>query len=189
VLGLLEGGGIPCTLSDRLVRGLDYYTRTVFEIQHGGLGAQNAVGGGGRYDRLVEEVGGPDTPGVGFSTGIERILLALEADGAGIPGVRTPQIALAVAGDEAERAAAAVLARRLRKRFRVDLDLLGRGLGAQMKAAHRLGARVVVVVGPEEIANAAWTVKDMASGEQETVSDSDLEARLESLLEPQEGEA
>jgi histidyl-tRNA synthetase len=160
VLALLEAAGIACTVNDRLVRGLDYYTRTVFEVQHDGLGAQNAIGGGGRYDRLVDEVGGPETPGVGFSTGIERILLALQADGAPVPG-----------------------ARRLRGRFRVEADLLDRGLGAQMKAANKLGAKVVVVVGPDEMANGRWTVKDMASGEQEAVADAALEARLAELLD------
>ena len=188
VLALLDGAGIAYTVNDRLVRGLDYYTRTVFEVQHGGLGAQNAIGGGGRYDRLVEEVGGPDTPGVGFSTGIERVLLALQADGAPVPGARGPQVVLAVAGGEPERAAAALLARRLRRRFRVEVDLLDRGLGAQMKSANKLGARVTMVVGPDELAGGRWTVKDMTSGEQEAIGDSDLEARLAALLGSPEDE-
>ncbi len=178
VLGLLREAGIGFTVDDRLVRGLDYYTRTVFEIQHGGLGAQNAVGGGGRYDRLVEEVGGPGTPGVGFSTGVERILLALEAEGVALPGQPAPQVAIVVAGGEAERRAASVLARRLRARFRTDVDLAERSLGAQMKSANKAGAKAVVVVGEGELASGAWTVKDMVSGEQSPVADAELEKAI-----------
>ncbi len=184
---LLDGAGIAYTVDDRLVRGLDYYTRTVFEIQHGGLGAQNAVGGGGRYDRLVEEVGGPETPGVGFSTGVERILLALEADGIELPGPAAPEVSIVVAGGDAERTAAQLLARRLRARRRVDVDLLERGLGGQMKSANRAGARTVVVVGEGELSSGSWTVKDMESGEQESVADADLETRLDELLEGRRG--
>lgn len=183
VLELLDGAGIAYTVDDRLVRGLDYYTRTVFEIQHGGLGAQNAVGGGGRYDGLVEEVGGPATPAVGFSTGVERILLAMEADGVVLPGPIAPEVAVVVAGGEAERAAAQWLARRLRAGRRVEVDLLERGLGAQMKTAHKAGARAVIVVGEGELAEGRWTVKDMASGEQESVADADLETRLARILD------
>ena len=114
---MLDAAGIVYVLDDRLVRGLDYYTRTVFEVQHGGLGAQNAVGGGGRYDRLIEEVGGPETPGVGFSSGLERILLALEAEGVLLPGVPSPEVTVVAAGEGEERRAAVVLARRLRRSY------------------------------------------------------------------------
>ena len=182
VLGMLDAAGVVHELDDRLVRGLDYYTRTVFEIQHGGLGAQNAVGGGGRYDRLIEEVGGPETPGVGFSSGIERILLALEAEGVVLPGVPMPEVTVAVAGEDDERRAAVVLARRLRKRFRVDVELGERSLGAQMKAANKSGTAVVVVVGSGELESGKWTVKSMQSGEQESIADSELEAKLGEIL-------
>jgi histidyl-tRNA synthetase len=182
VLTLLRDAGIEVVVDDRLVRGLDYYTRTVFEIQHGGLGAQNAVGGGGRYDRLVEEVGGPATPGVGFSTGVERILLALEAEGVPLPGARSPEVSVVTAGGEREREAALNLAHRLRARFRVDVDLLERSLGNQMKAANRSGARTVVIVGEGELAGKHWTVKDMVSGDQASVDDAGLETHLEDIL-------
>jgi len=178
VLALLREAGIEVAVDDRLVRGLDYYTRTVFEIQHGGLGAQNAVGGGGRYDRLVEEVGGPATPGVGFSTGVERILLALEAEGVPLPGVRPPEVSVVTAGGDREREAALLLAHRLRGRLRVEVDILDRSLGNQMKAANRSGARAVVIVGEGELASKQWTVKDMVSGEQAAVPDADLEKHL-----------
>jgi len=181
VLGLLRDSGIAFRVDDRLVRGLDYYTRTVFEVQHGGLGAQNAVGGGGRYDRLIEDVGGPATPGVGFSSGIERILLALETEGAVLPGDPPPQVALVVAGEDPARRAAHVLARRLRRRFAAEVEFDPRSVGAQMRAANRTGVPVVVVVGDEEIASGKWTVKDMRTGHQSTVPDAELEAHLARL--------
>jgi len=181
--GLLDRAGIPFQMADHLVRGLDYYTRTVFEIEHGGLGAQSAVGGGGRYDRLIEDVGGPATPGVGFSSGVERILLALEAEGAALPGAFTPEIMLVTIGEGDERREAMRLARRLRRRFRVDLDLRGRGLAAQMKAADRAGARIAVLIGEGELASGEWTVKTLATGTQERVPDRELETRLGTILE------
>jgi histidyl-tRNA synthetase len=182
LLTSLRRAEVEVELDDRLVRGLDYYTRTVFEIQHGGLGAQSAVGGGGRYDNLVKEVGGPQIPAVGFSTGVERILLALEADGVALPGIPAPEVAIVVVGGDAEREAALVLARRLRRRFAVDVDLLERGVGGQMKAANRLGARVTVVVGEGELSRGDWTVKNMESGEQAPVADDALETHLETLF-------
>jgi histidyl-tRNA synthetase len=180
--GLLDRAGIAYTLSHRLVRGLDYYTRTVFELQHGGLGAQNAVGGGGRYDQLVKEVGGPPTPGVGFSSGIERVLLALEAEGTPLPGPAAPEVMVVVVGEGEVRRAGMVLARRLRSRFRVDLDLKGRSLAAQMKSANRSAARLVLLVGEGELADRAWTVKDMATGAQERVLDGRLESHIAEIL-------
>jgi histidyl-tRNA synthetase len=179
---LLDQAGLEVEMADRLVRGLDYYTRTVFEIEHGGLGAQSAIGGGGRYDRLIEDVGGPPTPGVGFSSGIERILLALEAEGGALPGPAPPQVMLVTVGEGEERREAIRLARRLRRRFRVDLDLRGRSLAAQMKAADRSGASIALLIGEGELAAREWTLKTLASGAQERVPDSGLEARLLAML-------
>jgi histidyl-tRNA synthetase len=185
----LDRAGIQFQMADHLVRGLDYYTRTVFEIEHGGLGAQSAVGGGGRYDRLIEEVGGPPTPGVGFSSGIERILLALEAEGAPLPGVAAPEIMLVTVGETNERTEAVRLARRLRRRFSVELDLRKRSLAAQMKAADRAGATLALLIGEGELATGEWTVKTLASGAQERVPDGDLESRLEAILGHDKGRA
>ena len=181
LMGLLQRAGVTVDLDPRLVRGLDYYTRTVFEVQHGGLGAQSAVGGGGRYDRLVEEVGGPATPAVGFSTGLERMLLALEAEGGSVPGPASPQVTVVVAGETV--APAQLLARRLRERFRTAVDLMGRGLGGQMRWAGKENSSLVIVVGEDELAQQVWTVKTMATGEQERVADSELETYLASRLE------
>lgn len=183
LLDLLNAAGAQVELDPRLVRGLDYYTKTVFEIQHGGLGAQSAVGGGGRYDGLVGDVGGPDTPAVGFSTGVERILMALQADGAPVPGAEPPQVAVVGAGQGEVTRAAQVLARRLRSRFRTAVDLMGRGLGGQMKSAGKAGAPVVILVGGDELEAGTWTVKIMATGEQQAVSDADLETYVKQVLE------
>jgi histidyl-tRNA synthetase len=155
VRALLDDAGIAYEVDSTLVRGLDYYTRTLFELESGRLGAQSALGGGGRYDRLVQELGGPATPGVGWAAGIERILLASDADD-------EPQerVYIAVAQPEAARAAFG-LARQLRSRgLRVELEQAGRSLKGQLKQADRLGAGQTVIAGD------AFDVKDMASGEQ-----------------------
>ena len=153
---LLDDAGLAYEVDAALVRGLDYYTRTVFEIESGALGAQNALGGGGRYDRLVEQLGGPSTPGVGFAAGVERILLAAAvADETAGGGVY-----VALAEPDAARSAFA-LALRLRERgLRVELEQAGRSLKGQLKQADRVGAGVTVIVG------SGIEVKDMATGEQ-----------------------
>ena len=160
---LLDDAGLDYEVDTTLVRGLDYYTRTVFEVESGALGAQNALGGGGRYDRLVERLGGPATPGVGFAAGVERILLAAEAgDEPGAGGVF-----VAVADPDASRTAFA-LARRLRERgLRVQIEQAGRSLKGQLKQADRIGARATVIVGGE------IEVKDMGTGQQTPAADPD----------------
>lgn len=163
VRGLLQAAGIAFEDDPRLVRGLDYYTRTVFEVHHSKLGAQSAVGGGGRYDRLIEECGGTPTPAVGFSSGIERLLMALEAEGVANAVETAPQIMVVAAGPAA-RDAAAVLASRLRARWRVEVDLLGRSLGSQMKNADRLGVTLAVVLGDDELSGGYATLRDMKAG-------------------------
>jgi histidyl-tRNA synthetase len=154
VLALLDAAGIAYEVDSTLVRGLDYYTRTVFEFESERLGAQAALGGGGRYDRLVEELGGPPTPGVGWAAGIERILLAA---GEGEPdGGRRVFISHT---DDA--ATAFAIARSLRDQgIRVEMEQAGRSLKGQLKQANRIGADVVVILG------AGIEVKDMASGDQ-----------------------
>ena len=160
---LLDAAGIEYEIDPTLVRGLDYYTRTVFAFTAEGLGAQNALGGGGRYDRLVEQLGGPSTPGVGFAAGVERILLAAALeDDAGSGGV---YVALAD-GDSRRRAFA--LVRRLRERgLRVELEQAGRSLKGQLKQADRIGARATVIVGD------SIEVKDMDTGKQTAAAGAD----------------
>ncbi|HMJ95266.1 MAG TPA: histidine--tRNA ligase, partial [Thermoleophilaceae bacterium] len=154
VRGLLDGAGLAYEIDPTLVRGLDYYTRTVFEFESERLGAQAALGGGGRYDGLVEELGGPPTPGVGWAAGVERMLLAMgESDESG-----SADVFLAVPDGRQD---AFLLARRLRQAgLRTEMEQAGRSMKGQLKHANRLGARVVVIMGdPIE-------VKDMDSGEQ-----------------------
>ena len=150
-------------VSPRLVRGLDYYTRTTFEFVADALDtAQNAVGGGGRYDGLVEELGGPPTPGIGFALGVDRILLACDAEGAS--GGASPPVQVFVV-DVAGGQNAAVLCDRLRQAgLGVDRAFGGRSMKAQMKRADRSGASVAVIVGPDEQAAGTATVRDMRPG-------------------------
>jgi histidyl-tRNA synthetase len=162
---------IPFVEDPRLVRGLDYYTRTVFEVQvDTGLGSQNAIGGGGRYDRLMEEYGGPPTPGLGFALGFERTLLAMQATGAAVP---VPPIAQVYVARVDDTVAAQVfdIASELRDAgIASEMDHQARSLKSQFKQADRLGAHLVVVVGPDEIAAGQVTVRDMGSKEETRVA-------------------
>jgi histidyl-tRNA synthetase len=166
----LEAQGIPFVEDHRLVRGMDYYTRTTFEFQSAVLGAQAGVGGGGRYDDLVEAIGGPPTPGVGFGTGLERILLALTRSRDDLPQAAGPAAYL-VAVDAAGREAAFVLAHELRRAgVPVDLDYVGRSVKGQMKQAGRSRARFALILGQEEVAAGSVTVKHLATGEESRVA-------------------
>ncbi len=157
VRGLLDRAGVPYEVDEGLVRGLDYYTRTVFEFHCDRLGAQSQVAGGGRYDGLIELLGGQPTPACGWAAGVERILMALgEPEPVGKPGV------FVAAGDgQAERALALVLELR-RGGLRAELDLGGRGMKGQMKQADRIGAAVTVILDQDGSA----LVRDMETGEQ-----------------------
>ncbi len=179
VLAGLESAGITYEVDHGLVRGLDYYTRTAFEVHDRALGAQSALGGGGRYDGLIAELGGPPTPGVGFAIGLDRAMLVLEERGIAAPA---PTAGVYVAAMEPTRAAAVGLVRALRRRFPVEFDVEARGFGAQMKAAGRSGARLLVILGEEEWARGAVVVKDLAAGTQETIAREGLEAALAARL-------
>ena len=168
--GLLEALEVDFRVSHRLVRGLDYYTRTTFEILGGRLGAQNALLGGGRYDGLVRQLGGPDRAGIGFAAGMERLVLAMP-DG---PAPCAPDAFVVALGDAA-RQPAHLLARDLRRAGVTALiDYGGRSLRAQMKRADRTGARHVLILGDDEIARGEVAVRDMGSGEQTTVARDDV---------------
>jgi histidyl-tRNA synthetase len=179
VLAGLRALGIPHEVDHGLVRGLDYYTRTAFEVHDRSLGAQSTLGGGGRYDGLIEELGGPPTPGVGFSIGLDRTLLILEERGAAASR-REPAIYLAAT--ETTRALVPELARRLRRRFAVKYDLEERALSAQMKAADKSGAAWLVLLGEEEWKRGELLIKDLGSGQQLTVPASQLESALAERL-------
>ena len=174
-LGLL---GLPFTINHRLVRGLDYYTRTVFEIQPEPGGAQSTLGGGGRYDDLIEELGGKPTPAVGFAAGIERIILNLKKQGVSIPPLPSPQVFIAYVGDEAKDEATK-LASRLRRAGIGVIEALGsKSLKAQLRQANTLGAERVVIIGEQEIKADTVILRDMTTSVQKTVPLDKLEGLL-----------
>ena len=174
-LELLE---IPYRLSHRLVRGLDYYTRTTFEVTNAALGAQNSVLGGGRYDGLVKDLGGPDLTAIGFALGLERLVMLLPG---AAPEARCDAFLAVLAARALDRA---LLAQRdLREAgVRVMMDHEGRGLKSQMKRADKLGARYVAIMGEDELADDVWTVRDMTASTQERVSDLKLAEYLEEKI-------
>ena len=182
VRGHLTDLGVAWREAPRLVRGLDYYMRTTFELQHPLLGAQSAVGGGGRYDGLSEAIGGPALPGIGWALGVERTLLAL--DGEEVPPTVPPRCSVfAVALGDAARAAAFTLVDRLRRGgVAADMAYGGRGLKGAMKAADRSGAALALVIGDDELAAGVVQVKDLATGEQQAVAIDDVLAHVEKRL-------
>ena len=168
VRGLLDDAGLAYEVDSTLVRGLDYYTRTVFEFESERLGAQAAVGGGGRYDGLVEELGGPPTPGVGWAAGVERILMAAEPPGS---ATKAP-VFVAVAKEEAAAEAFEVVRALRASGLFAEIEQAGRSVKGQFKHADRIGARAVVIVGD------GIEVKDMESGEQRPAADADEVVRM-----------
>ena len=164
----LRASGIDFYVDPKLVRGLDYYTRTVFEVVHGSAGEDLALGGGGRYDRLVKEIGGPDTPAVGFSLGLERVVQALGDAGAGLAQEGPPHVYIAPIGDDAWEAAFD-LAGELRKHFRVWMEFEPRKLENQLRTAARIGALFSAILGPDEVEQGVVGFKNMRTGEQFTV--------------------
>ena len=171
----LAAYGLSYRVSHRLVRGLDYYTRTTFEILGQNLGAQNALLGGGRYDGLVKQLGGPDRAGIGFAAGLERLVLAMPADAA---STTMPHAFIVTIGDEA-REPAQLLARDLRQAGLTTLvDYEALSPRSQMKRADRTGARHVLIVGGDELARGEVSIKNMATGEQRTVARAEIVGRL-----------
>ncbi|HNV04230.1 MAG TPA: histidine--tRNA ligase [Vicinamibacterales bacterium] len=158
--------GIPYRVSHRLVRGLDYYTRTTFEILAGGIGAQNALLGGGRYDGLFRQLGGPDRTGIGFAAGLERLVLAMPEPRR---SERRRPLFVAYMGEAARDAALALLRDLRRAELEAHMEYEGRSLKAQMKRADRLRAAFTLILGEEELAAGEVSVKDMATGGQRRV--------------------
>ena len=180
VRGHLDDWGVPSRLSHRLVRGLDYYTRTTFEILGQTLGAQNALLGGGRYDGLVKRLGGPDRTGIGFAAGLERLVLALPDGAAQAPA---PRAFVAAIGDLA-RSEALRLLRELRQAgIAAQMEFEGRSIKAQMKRADRLGARVALIIGADELARGEITFRDMRGSEQRAIARADAVRATRALLE------
>ena len=174
----LDAMGIEYIVDPGIVRGLDYYTKTAFEFVTTKIGAQGTVCGGGRYDGLVEEVGGPSTPGVGYGLGKERLLLTMEACGVEIPEPDSADVFIAVMGEDA-KAAGLKLMRELRNAgVAVQMDIMGRNIKNQFKYANRINAKKTVVIGADELANNSFSIKDMSTSEQVNVPMEDIVAEL-----------
>lgn len=164
VLNGLESLNIKCEIDYKLVRGLDYYTSTTFEIISDSLGAQNAILGGGRYDKLIEQLGGKPTPAIGFACGLERLTMVLQAAKYVFPIEDTPHLYLVTAGAEARKIALVITNRLREKGVRCETDLLERSVKSQMKEANKLNAKYVAVIGDDEINTGEVKIKRMIDG-------------------------
>ena len=174
VQSYLTAVDVPFELDANLVRGLDYYTKTAFEVKYTPLGAQSAVAGGGRYDGLVEEVGGPPTPGIGFAVGLERVLLALEKQGL-LPSEHDAVDVFVVAlGDAAKLSAFRLMQEVRAAKLSAAMDFAGRSMKAQMKQANKKNARFVAILGEDEVREGIVALKDMKTSEQKKVAWKDL---------------
>jgi histidyl-tRNA synthetase len=182
VRSLLDGLKIAYTVNERLVRGLDYYTRTTFEFLNPALGAQNAVAGGGRYDGLAEELGGPPTPALGFAIGEERILTSLAAQAAPAEAPLTG-VYVATVGEVGIELAMTLTQRLRRRGLCAALDLEGRSLKGQMRQANKDRFRYSLILGSEELSRGQVTLKDMLSGAQQEIPLAEADDRLASLPE------
>jgi len=177
---LLDSLNIGYKVNPYLVRGLDYYTRTVFEIVHHDLGSQNALGAGGRYDNLVSDLGGPDTGAIGFAFGMERLLLVRSSE----LGVRSKNLVyLITLGEEAKKKGLKVLADLRKEEICADTDYEDKSLKGAMRKANDLRAKYVLILGEDELRKNILTLKDMASGEQKEVKQDELVNELRNLLQ------
>jgi histidyl-tRNA synthetase len=167
---LLTAAGVAFEDDEKLVRGLDYYTRTTFEFVHDGLGSQSAVGGGGRYDGLSEMIGGPALPSVGWALGVDRTVLALEAEGITLDTPAATAVYAVPLGEEARRVLFGTVTELRRAGVATDFAYGGKGLKNAMKSANRSGARLAIVAGERDLAEGVVQLKDLASGEQRAVA-------------------
>jgi len=169
---------IPFQLNHRLVRGLDYYTRTVFEIEPREKRGQSTLGGGGRYDDLIEELGGKPTPAVGFAAGLERIILNLKNRKSDIPALPKPDAFIAYLGEEAKIEAIKIAAELRKSGIAVIIAAGDKSLKGQMRQANSLGIAYALILGEQEIARRNVVLRDMGSGEQKTIQLAEITSRL-----------
>jgi len=192
VTGFLDRLEVPYQLNPFLVRGLDYYTRTVFEVTAGGLGAQDAIAGGGRYDNLIEQLGGKPTPALGFGSGLDRIITTIEAQNVRFPDPPGIEVYLAGVGENSTSLVLEISYLLRRKGISTEIGLESRSLRSQMKTANKLGAKYVILIGEEEIEKGVVTLRDMRDGHQETIDfqmiGSDLDDKLRISQEGQRRE-
>ncbi|MCL5284084.1 MAG: histidine--tRNA ligase [Armatimonadetes bacterium] len=177
----LEAMSVPYQIAPQLVRGFDYYTKTAFEITSGVLGSQNALGGGGRYDGLVEDCGGPATPGIGFGLGMERCLIAMESLGIEIePEDEAPTVFLVALGESARSAAVRLLTEIRSAGIAADMDYVGKGLKAQMRLADKLKAPLVLLIGENELKGGVVSFRNMQTSQQEMIPQGEVIRRIQS---------
>ena len=170
VQNLLTIAGVEFKVDPNIVRGLDYYNRTVFEFVSENIGAQGTVCGGGRYDGLIAQLGGSDVPGIGFAVGIERILMLLENTGVEIENPNKVEYYIAPMGEKESQKAFEIVCKLRQKGITADFDHMNRSIKAQFKYADKIGAKKVIVIGSDELTNNCVKVKDMQSGEEQMVS-------------------
>ncbi|ORV09084.1 histidine--tRNA ligase [Mycolicibacterium canariasense] len=182
VLAHLDALGVPYVVNPRMVRGLDYYTKTTFEFVHDGLGAQSGIGGGGRYDGLMRQLGGQDLSGIGFGLGVDRTLLALRAEGKTVGAAGRVDVYGVPLGETAKLELAKIAAALRAAGARVDLAYGDRSLKGAMKGADRSGARLALVAGDRDIEAATIGVKDLSNGEQTDVPAADVVSEVLSRL-------
>lgn len=181
-LGIL---GIPFTLNHRLVRGLDYYNRTVFEVApEGEIASQVTIGGGGRYDHLIEDIGGKPTPAVGFATGIERLVLNLKKQGINVPdNTSTNRTFIAYLGNEAKQKALDLAGKLRASHINTTLSVGDRSLKAQLRHASSIGAHYAIIIGEDEVKAGNAVLRDMVNGEQETIPQDSITSKLTNISE------
>ena len=165
----LEAAGLKYNINPYIVRGLDYYTKTVFEFVTTALGSQGTVCGGGRYDGLIEQIGGKPTPGVGFGMGLERVLMLMEAEGVEIPEEPKVKLYIAALGDEAKLKALKIANDLRKKGVKTEIDHMGRGFKAQFKYADKIGAEYVLAIGDDELNSGVGKIKRMSDGSTEDI--------------------
>src|SRR5699024_10952165 len=176
---------IPYTIDPTLVRGLDYYNHTAFEIMSDaeGFGAITTLLGGGRYNGLTEQLGGPESPGIGFGMGRERLMMALDSEEISLPIDDSIDVYCIALGDGAQFETVKLMLTSRQNALKVDKDYMGKKMKAQLKNANRLQARVVVIIGENELETGYVQVRTMSTGEQEEVSISELDSKLFQLME------
>ena len=174
VQNLLTIAGVSFKINPNIVRGLDYYNKTVFEFVSENIGAQGTVCGGGRYDGLIAQLGGSDVAGIGFAVGIERILMLLENLGVKIENPNKIEYYIAPMGEKESQKAFELVSKLREKGISADFDHMGRGIKAQFKYADKIGAKKVAVIGSDELEKGVVKVKEMATGQEQMLSFEDL---------------
>ena len=174
----LNSMNIPYTVDKKIVRGLDYYTKTAFEWVTSAAGAQGTLCGGGRYDHLIEEVGGPDTPGVGFGLGIERLLMVMEAEGVYLPEEQGDDVYIAAMGEAAIDKGLSILTQLRELGLRCQMDMMNKGFKGQFKQADRLKSKLVLIIGEDELERNEISIKELATSSQYVVSMDDMKEKV-----------